>query len=259
MGAHPVARHPAPFRARRAAGRDPARPRRGQGAIVTFDLAGRTAAEVQRHLSARRINVSVTDYDPGPDRRAGIRHPRPLLRALLQHRGRGRPAGRDGGARRHGHVLASRVPVTVTTTCPREAQAAPHRSECVDGMQLTLFTGRGRMTAYAHNAWTEDLVDLGGGVRAAQAHAHRGIAARRRRLGARPGRVRRLPPAPRDRGVPARPAGRADAADAGRRAAATRRRRRPLPEGARRSATARATTATTSSATSWPRTTRRPR
>ena len=36
-----------------------------QGAIVTFDVAGRTAEEVQRHLSARRINVSVTEYTPG--------------------------------------------------------------------------------------------------------------------------------------------------------------------------------------------------
>ena len=36
-----------------------------QGAIVTFDVAGRTAAEVQRQLAARRINVSVTETTPG--------------------------------------------------------------------------------------------------------------------------------------------------------------------------------------------------
>ena len=36
-----------------------------QGAIVTFDVVGRTAEEVQRALAARRINVSVTDATPG--------------------------------------------------------------------------------------------------------------------------------------------------------------------------------------------------
>jgi cysteine desulfurase/selenocysteine lyase len=36
-----------------------------QGAIVTFDLAGRTAEEVQHALATRRINVSVTDNTPG--------------------------------------------------------------------------------------------------------------------------------------------------------------------------------------------------
>jgi len=35
-----------------------------QGAIVTFDVAGRSAADVQRHLAARRINVSVTETTP---------------------------------------------------------------------------------------------------------------------------------------------------------------------------------------------------
>jgi cysteine desulfurase / selenocysteine lyase len=36
-----------------------------QGAIVTFDVAGRTAEEVQEALTARRINVSLTDNTPG--------------------------------------------------------------------------------------------------------------------------------------------------------------------------------------------------
>ena len=35
-----------------------------QGAIVTFDVAGRTAAEVKRLLTAERINVSVTEKAP---------------------------------------------------------------------------------------------------------------------------------------------------------------------------------------------------
>jgi cysteine desulfurase/selenocysteine lyase len=36
-----------------------------QGAIVTFDVAGRTADDVRRALAARQINVSVTDVAPG--------------------------------------------------------------------------------------------------------------------------------------------------------------------------------------------------
>ena len=35
-----------------------------QGAIVTFDVAGRTAAQVKQQLAARRINVSVTESTP---------------------------------------------------------------------------------------------------------------------------------------------------------------------------------------------------